>query len=99
MKLTEAARGRDCAIRLPGCSNDPATVVAAHYRSVSLGAGMGIKPNDWLSAHACNMCHDLCDSRRRDPNLTRTEIRHAHLEGVIRTIQRLIDLGLITVKE
>ena len=31
-KLTKAARGRDCQVRLPGCPNNTETTVLAHYR-------------------------------------------------------------------
>lgn len=44
-KLTKAARGRDCQVRLPGCPNNTETTVLAHYRLAGT-CGMGIKPND-----------------------------------------------------
>ncbi len=83
--LTRAARGQPCLVRIPGvCCGNPETVVAAHYRSVSLGAGTGIKPHDMLSAHACDQCHAAIDGRVKT-NFTRTELRLMHAEGVFRT--------------
>lgn len=53
MNLRKLARGMDCQIRLirlPCCNHNAETTVLAHYRSVGLGAGIGIKPADWLGA-------------------------------------------------
>lgn len=98
-KLTNAARGRPCLIRLPGCSGNNEQTVACHYNTVSLGAGRGYKVGDWCAAWGCLPCHQLCDGQRRDKNLTRNEIRLAHAEGVLRTIGELSRLGLIQVGE
>jgi len=68
--------------------------VAAHYRSVSLGAGTAIKPKDWLAAHACSGCHDAIDGRVKT-NFTRTELRLMHAEGVLRTLLALVQRGEI----
>lgn len=85
-KLTQAARGQDCKVRLPCCNHTPDTTVAAHYRSVSMGAGMGIKPNDLLCADACSSCHDAVDGRTHIDGYSKADIRLAHAEGVMRTI-------------
>ena len=99
MKLTDAARGQACTIAVPNfCNGNPDTTIAAHYRSVSLGAGMGKKPPDILCAHACSSCHDCIDGRIRTP-YTRNELRLMHAEGVLRTILRLSAMGLIQVGE
>ena len=93
--LTKLARGRDCQVRLNGCNGNSETVVAAHYRSVSLGSGMAYKGNDWLSAWACSACHDLIDGRRYDFSLSHDAIRLAHLEGVVRTLIQLQTAGKV----
>lgn len=93
--LTKAARDQNCKVRLPICNANPQTTVAAHYRSVSLGAGMGIKPNDLLCADACSACHDAIDGRTHIPGYTKDEIRHAHAEGVLRTITARFEAGHI----
>jgi hypothetical protein len=89
--LRKLARGRPCLIRLPGCSGGGEDTVLAHYRSVSLGAGIGIKPVDWLGAHSCFSCHNQVDGRAK--SLDREAVRLAHLEGVMRTIEWLIKQG------
>jgi hypothetical protein len=94
-KLTEAAREMPCTVRVPGhCNYNPQTTVAAHYRSVRLGAGTGIKPHDLLCAHACSSCHDVIDGRVTT-HFTRDELRLMHLEGVAETIVKLIRLGKV----
>lgn len=94
-KFTAAARGAQCKVRLPVCNANPETTVAAHYRSVSMGAGMGIKPNDLLCADACSACHDAIDGRTHVPGYTKEEIRFAHAEGVLRTITARYEAGVI----
>ncbi len=94
--ITEAARGQPCQVRVPSyCNGNVETVVAAHYRSISLGAGTGIKPSDILCAWACAPCHDCIDGRIRT-NYTRNELRLMHAEGVMRTLLKLVDMGLMT---
>jgi hypothetical protein len=76
-------------IRLPGiCNHDPDTTVLAHVRLVGV-SGMGMKSPDLLGAWACSACHDVVD-RRVKTNIDIGEIRLAHLEGMVRTINQLI---------
>lgn len=92
-KLTEAARGRLCQVRLPGiCNSNPETTVLAHYR-LSGVCGMGMKPSDLIGAHACSDCHDAIDGRVG--TMPREQARFAHLEGMVRTINELLRLGII----
>ncbi|WP_273874659.1 DUF1364 domain-containing protein [Serratia marcescens] len=82
-KLTKAARGRECQVRIPGvCNFNPETTVLAHYRLAGT-CGTAIKPDDTQSAWACSACHDEVDRRTRliDAN----EARLMHAEGVMRT--------------
>jgi len=95
-KLTKAARGRDCQVRVPGvCNGNPETTVLAHYRLAGT-SGMGCKPNDFQGAWACSACHNYVDgrgsSRRRDD---REESRLLHAEGVMRTQDILIREGKV----
>lgn len=94
-RLTKLARGMGCQIRLPGCSGGGEDTVAAHYRLIALGAGMGRKPHSIFSAHACARCHDLVDGRLSTPECDRTEIRLAHAQGVLKTIHLLMVGGKI----
>jgi hypothetical protein len=94
-KLTKAANGRDCQVRLPGCSNNTETTVLAHYRLAGT-CGVGIKPNNLQGAWCCDYCHSVCDGRIKAPEgMTREDIRLAHAEGVMRTIDILVREGVV----
>lgn len=92
--LRQAARGRPCMVRLPGCAN-PETVVLAHFRMIGI-SGAGMKSPDLLGAWACHRCHDLIDRRASIANLTQQDVRLAHLEGVLRTQATLIAEEVVT---
>jgi hypothetical protein len=95
-KLTKAARGRDCQVRVPDvCNHNPETTVLAHYRLAGT-CGMGSKPNDFQGAWACSACHDYVDGRggsRRAGD--REQARQLHAEGVMRTQDILIREGRV----
>lgn len=92
-KLTKAARGRECQVRIPGvCNGNPETTVLAHYR-MSGTCGAGMKPNDLQGAWACSACHDACDGRSQ--LIDRADARRLHAEGVMRTQALLIREGVI----
>ena len=95
-RLRDSARGEDCTLRLPGvCNFQPETTVLAHYRLAGT-CGMGIKPNDLQGAHADDYCHAICDGRIKAPEgMTREDIRLAHAEGVMRTIDILVREGVV----
>lgn len=93
-KITEAARGRSCQVRLPICNGNPETVVLAHYRLSGL-CGTGIKPPDLIGAWACSACHDAIDSRIYIHDHSRDRVRLAHAEGCLRTLNELIRLGKV----
>ena len=92
-KLTKAARGRECQVRIPGvCNGNPETTVLAHYR-MSGTCGVGMKPNDLQGAWACSACHDACDGRSQ--LIGRAEARQHHAEGVMRTQAKLMSEGVV----
>lgn len=93
-KITKAARGRDCQVRLPGCPNDTETTVLAHYRLAGT-CGMGMKPNNLQGAWADCYCHDRIDQRAKC-DMSREELRLHHAEGVMRTIDILTREGVIS---
>lgn len=94
-KLSRAARGRDCQIRVPGvCNGNPETTVLAHFRMSGTRCGTGLKPNDLQGAWACSSCHDAVDGRGRT-EFNHHELRVMHLEGVIRTIDILVSEGKV----
>ena len=96
-KLTKAARGRDCQVRLPGCPGDNETVVLAHYRLAGI-CGAGMKPPDLIGAWACEYCHSLSDGRtnRNTLGMSYDEIRLYHAEAVLRTQAILIKEGKVS---
>lgn len=93
-RITKAARGRDCQVRIPGiCNGNPETTVLAHYRLAGTN-GMGCKPNDLQGAWACSDCHDAIDVRSGS-EFSIQELRLMHAEGCFRTLDILIREGLI----
>ena len=94
MNLKTAARGKPCMVRLPDvCNHNPDTTVLAHIRLAGI-SGMGTKSPDLIGAWACSACHDAID-RRANTDLDRDYVRLAHFEGMARTINSLIDMGVL----
>jgi hypothetical protein len=80
-------------VRLEGCDGGGETTCLAHYRMAGQ-CGVGMKPDDALGAWACFNCHQIVDGPRKT-SMSRTEVRLAHAEGVLRTIAELRRLGVI----
>ena len=96
-KIRESARGEQCTVRLPGvCNHNSETVVLAHYRLLG-HCGTGIKPPDFMGAYACSACHDEVDRRTR--HLEADFVQTAFAEGVMRTMAKLAEQGLLKVNE
>jgi hypothetical protein len=92
-EITRSAKGENCTIRLGGvCTHDNETTVYAHISGVRFGHGVGIKTN--FGAYACCACHDVLDNRVKH-NFERDYLKLAHLEGVIETMIKLKQKGLI----
>ncbi len=86
-KYRDAARGQDCTLRLPGCTNNTETVILAHHG----GAGMGNKNSDHDSCDCCFLCHQKLD--RPDlwpfsPEEMEAEFQRARLETIVNRIER-----------
>jgi hypothetical protein len=94
-KKTDSARGEDCTIRLPGvCNFKPETTVACHVSGVRFGHGTGIKTK--FFAYGCSSCHDVVDGRRKRPDgMSKEAVQVAHLEGVLETMMKLQNKGLV----
>jgi hypothetical protein len=93
-KFTRAAKGQECQVRIPGiCNRDDTTTVFAHLS----GGGMGGKVRDIHGAFCCSACHDAVDGRSTKGvcTHTRTDIILMHLEGMVRTQNLLIDMGIL----
>lgn len=94
MSLRKEAKGRNCMVRLPGiCNFNNETTVLAHLRMLGI-SGMGLKADDLLGAWACSACHTAIDGHTKT-DMTREELRLAHLEGMARTIAVLRKEGLL----
>lgn len=93
-KITEAARGRPCTIRLPGCNGNPETSVWAHINSIRWGSGKGKKSPDIIGAIACSNCHDLLDGRTKT-DLDRDFIKLHAYEGHCESLYILTQEGII----
>ncbi len=82
-------------VRLPGCDGGGETTVLAHYRLAGL-CGIGTKPDDLAcGAWCCAPCHGKIDGREKMEGYSRTELRLAHAEAVIRTVAKLRELGVV----
>jgi hypothetical protein len=94
-KLTNAAKGKTCTVRIPGyCNGNNETTISAHINGVRFGHGVGKKVNDLLTADCCSSCHDVIDYRVRS-KFTKDELKLMHYEGVMETIIRRSNEGLI----
>ena len=94
VNLRKEARGRPCYVRLPGCTGGGDDTVLAHYRLAGY-CGTGMKPPDIMGAWACDVCHSVADGRMLLKGYSRDEIRLAHAEGVIRTVEQLVKEGKV----
>lgn len=98
--LRKAARGRECAVRIPGvCNHNPETTVLAHIRRGGVG-GVGMKPSDLCAVLACSACHDIIDGRVRRWDLFGNNedmylLQNYILEALCRTLQVWTDEGLV----
>ena len=95
--ITKSAKGEACTVRLPGvCCHDRETTVFAHISGIRYGHGWAHKTG--FGAYACCNCHDVLDGKVKH-NFTKEYLKLAHLEGVIETLIKLEQKGLINVSE
>jgi hypothetical protein len=94
--LRESARGEACTLQLPGiCGGDPATTVLCHVQYE--GGVMGGKASDLSACYGCAECHSAIDGRVR-ARISREELQWFKTRAVLRTLERLVDKGLVNVK-
>ncbi|MBQ2263249.1 MAG: DUF1364 family protein [Loktanella sp.] len=91
--MRNAARGKDCTLRLDGCRNDTSTVVLCHLRMFG-AAGMGQKPHDALAVFGCASCHAKLDRADTSGTWGYEDV----LRALILTLSQQIASGNITVK-
>lgn len=85
--LKKLARGQECQVRIPGvCNFNSETTVLAHIRMPGI-TGTGMKAPDLLGAWCCSACHQATESN--------PSVRGDFLEGVARTQNKLIEMGVI----
>jgi hypothetical protein len=86
-KIRLSAKDEQCLVRVLGvCNGNSATVVLAHLN----GAGVGMKSPDWQAAYACSACHEFLDGGYADSGIWREQRDLLHLQGIIRTQERLL---------
>lgn len=94
-KLTNAAKGKPCSIRIPMiCNRNDETTVSAHLNGIRFGHGVANKVSDLLVADACSSCHDAVDGRIKT-SYSKDELKLMHLEGVAETILRRVAEGIV----
>ena len=91
LKRIQDVRDEPCYLRFPGGICDSATVVFAHYRAVSLGAGVARK-GVW-GCPACHRCHDIADGRAS--TFERDFVRRVHAEQTLRYAEKLRCKGFL----
>lgn len=92
-KLRMSARGKDCALRIPGvCNFNHETTVLAHLPCGM--KGMGMKSPDNMAVFACSSCHDRLDSRSNGEAID----WHDVLRALAETQTFWISEGLISIK-
>ena len=95
--IRNAAKGQDCTVNIVGvCNYNPETVVFAHYPSE--GKGMGIKSSDLSGGFSCEGCHSALDGRTKHANLDYGEREFYMRRSMVRTLEKLADMGILTVK-
>ena len=95
-QIRNSARDEDCTLQIAGvCNHNASTTVLAHFPDES--KGIGKKSDDISAGFCCSSCHDAIDMRVRSEHFKENEdfyLRRAQT----RTIKRLIELGVITIK-
>ena len=95
-KIMASARGEPCTLNIVSvCSYDPETVVYCHYPDGSGGSNRLTGPLH--GGFGCLQCHDEIDLRVH-PVTTESEREFYMRRSMNRTINRLIEKGLVTVE-
>jgi len=91
-----AARGERCTVNIPGfCNYNAETVVFAHHND---GTGGSNRLTGALTGgFACDQCHAAIDSRIPH-RICGEDMEFFKRRSMIRTLERLIDRGLVTVR-
>lgn len=95
--IRDSAKGEECTVRISGvCNFNPETTVWSHYPLNDGAKGMGTKSLDVIGAYCCSSCHDVVDGRApRPPGMSKDQILIDWLKGMVRSLVRLAEKGLI----
>lgn len=94
-KLRDAARGEECTLQIFGCCvGGTETTVLAHLHDETFGRGQ--KADDTSAVFACFGCHDEIDGRTRKTD--GADLTWYKLRALQRTIRRLVERGILSVK-
>lgn len=96
--VRQAARGENCTLEILGvCTHDTTTTVLAHLPDES--HGIARKPDDVSACFSCEACHSLIDGRAGTwPGDEREHRDWYFRRAQTRTLRRLVELGVITIK-
>jgi hypothetical protein len=86
--LRREAIGRECQIRLAGCTGGPCCL--CHWRQQGI-SGLGMKSPDIFGAWGCANCHSQVDTADRDDYALRLDFAKA----VFRTQNVLVKEGIL----
>lgn len=90
-----SAKGENCTLSIPGvCNYDPDTVVFCHHNDGTGGSNKFTGP--LTGGYGCYSCHQIIDGRD-DKTWHKPDIEFFKRRSMIRTINRLIEKGLVKV--
>ena len=93
-KIMNAARGEDCTLALPGvCKARTDTTVFGHHNDGTGGSNKLTGP--LTGGFACFECHQVLDGHVPMPIQIKADIEFYKRRSMIRTINRLIEMGLV----
>lgn len=96
--IRKAARGQTCTLEIMGaCQGGTATTVLAHLPYED--NGLAVKASDMSAAFACQTCHDVIDGRQPWPGDERDYRDWYMRRGQTRTLHKLIEIGIVQVRE
>ncbi len=96
-KIMDAAKGEPCTVNIPGvCNYNCETTVFCHHNDGTGGSNKLTGP--LTGGIGCSECHDCLDGRKPWPlGYSDADKELFKRRSMIRTINRLINLGLVTV--
>ncbi len=95
-KIMAAAKNELCTVGFPSvCRARSDTTVFAHHNDGTGGSNRLTGP--LTGGFACHECHQMLDGKVPMPEWIREDLEFYKRRSMTRTINRLIELGLVTV--